>query len=230
MDGLIGGTMTRSLDMGVYPVSIGSHKIFINNRPNLDRGSFMPRPKAVIVVGLGEEGKWRASDLARSVSQAVVAWAQRLAESSRHPKAFELAATLIGSGGTGVNAADAARLVAQGVYNANMLLRGDDGDGAWPLASHLHFVELYLDRATEAWRALRMQAEATPGRYAIDDAVTPGTGPLRRQPDSGYRGAEFDFISVEAKEDKDGTHLCRTRWTQGARAAKSVGSARRASY
>jgi len=219
MDGLIGGTMKRSLDMGAYPISIGSHKIFINTRPNLERGSFMPRPKAVIVVGLGEEGKLRAADLAHSVSQAVVGWAQRLAEGSRQPpRSFELAATLIGSGGTGVNAADAARLVAEGVYEANLLLRGEDA-GAWPHASHLHFVELYLDRATEAWRALRMQAQATPGRYAIDDSVMPGIGPLRRPPDSGYRGAEFDFISVEAREDKDGTPL--VSYTLDTRRARS---------
>ena len=219
MDALIGGTMTQSLDMGAYPISIDSHKIFINTRPNLERGSFMPRPKAVIVVGLGEEGKLRASDIAHSVCQAVVAWAQRLAEGSRPSRSFELAATLIGSGGTGVNAADAARLVAEGVYDANMLLQGEDGKDAWPHVSHLHFVELYLDRATEAWRALRLQAAATPGRYALDDTITPGIGPLRRPSDSGYRGAEFDFISVEAKQDKDGTPL--VSYTLDTRRARS---------
>ncbi len=41
----------------------------------------------------------------------------------------------------------------------------------------------------------------------IDGAVRLGTGPLDRPPDSGYRGAEFDFISVEAKPDKDGTPM-----------------------
>ena len=48
MDGLIGGTMARSLAMGVYPVAIESHQIFINTRPNLERGTFLPRPKAVM--------------------------------------------------------------------------------------------------------------------------------------------------------------------------------------
>jgi hypothetical protein len=47
----------------------------------------------------------------------------------------------------------------------------------------------------------------TPGRYEIGDEVKPGTGPLARTADSGYRGAAFDFISVEAKPDKDGTPL-----------------------
>ena len=120
MDGLIGGAMKRSLDMGVYPLSIGSHQIFINTRPNLERGLFMPRPKAVIIVGLGEEGKLRAADLAQSVRQAVIAWAQRLAEHKKHgPRFFTLASTLIGSGGTGVTAGEAARLIAQGVSEAN---------------------------------------------------------------------------------------------------------------
>ena len=40
----------------------------------------MARPLAVIVVGLGEEGKLRAVDLVYTVRQAVIAYAQRLAE------------------------------------------------------------------------------------------------------------------------------------------------------
>jgi CHAT domain-containing protein len=209
MDRLIGGAMTHSLAMGVYPVAAGSHQIFINSRPNLERGSFMPRPQAVIIVGLGEEGKLRSADLVGSVRQAVIAWAQRIAENRKDaPKVFELSATLLGSGGAGVTAADAARLVAQGVYEANQLLQNDAGDQrSWPRVSHLQLVELYLDRATDAWRALRMQAAATPGRVLIDEAVKGGTGPLDRPPDSGYRGAEFDFISVEAKPDKDGAPM-----------------------
>src|SRR3954467_980372 len=46
---------------------------------------------------------------------------------------------------------------------------------------------------------------ATPGRYDIGDFVEIGTGPLQRPPDSGYRGADYDFITVETKADKDGT-------------------------
>ena len=209
MDRLIGGAMTHSLEMGVYPVAPGTHQVFINSRPNLERGSFMPRPQAVIIIGLGEEGKLRPAELVLSVRQGVIAWAQRLAERRKDaPRAFKLSATLLGSGGTGITSGDAARLVAQGVYEANQLLQSEVGDERiWPRVNHLQFVELYQDRAVEAWRALRMQASATPGRYAIDEAVKPGTGPLARPADSGYRGAAFDFISVEAKPDKDGTPM-----------------------
>ncbi len=202
MDRLIGGAMGHSLEVGNYPFLIGSHQIFINARPNLERGSFLPRPKAVIVVGLGEEGKLQAAGLAHTVRQAVIGWAQRLAENSKHaPAFFELATTLIGSGGTGVTPGEAACLIAQGVHDANVLLKDEHRrDGKWPRVSHLHFIELYLDRATEAWRSLRMQEAATPGRYGIDDAVAVGTGPLQRPPDSGYRGADYDFITVETKQ------------------------------
>ena len=40
----------------------------------------MARPLAVVVAGLGEEGKLRAVDLVYTVRQAVIAYAQRLAE------------------------------------------------------------------------------------------------------------------------------------------------------
>ena len=74
----------------------------------------MARPLAVIVAGLGEEGKLRAVDLVYTVRQAVIAYAQRLAEGESPPAEFELAATLIGSGGTGISAGSSAQMVAQG--------------------------------------------------------------------------------------------------------------------
>lgn len=209
MNRLIGGAMQHSLQVGVYPSTVGSNQIFINTRPDFERGAFMPRPKAVIVVGLGEEGKLQSADLAQTVRQAVIAWAQRLAETTkRGPAFFELCTTLIGSGGAGVSAGEAARLIAQGVYHANTLLR-DEQKGArrWPQVGHLQFIELYLDRATEAWRALRMQEAATPGRFEMSDPVKTGIGPLQRPPDSGYRGADYDFITVETNQEKDGEPL-----------------------
>jgi hypothetical protein len=64
------------------------------------------------------------------------------------------------------------------VYDANALLRNAHGkDSGWPGVSDLRLIELYLDRATDAWRSLRMQAAATPGRYEIETAVKPGIGP-----------------------------------------------------
>ena len=206
MDRLIGGAMSHALRSGVYPSSVGSNQIFINNRPDLERGTFLPRPKAVVVVGLGEEGKLQALNLVSTVRQAVIAWSQRLAEDKTHrTDRFALATTLIGSGGTGVTAGEAARLIAQGVSEANTILSDEHGpDGTWPRVSHLHFIELYLDRAADAWRSLRMQEASKPGQYDIVDRVMSGTGPLQRPPDSGYRGTNYDFVTIETKSETGG--------------------------
>jgi hypothetical protein len=125
-----------------------------------------------------------------------------LAENKNVSPSFQLAATLIGSGGTGVSAGEAARLVAQGVSDANELLNDGPDDSRWPRVSELRLIELYLDRATEAWRSLRLQEKATPGRYEIADAVKIGDGALQRPADSGYRGADYDFIAVETKKEQ----------------------------
>lgn len=228
MNRLVDGMMERSLTKGVYPLEIGTQQIFLNSQPDLARGSFLPRPKAVIVVGLGDEGRLRAPDLVRTVRQAVIAWAQRIAEDQKRPPAtFVLAATLVGSGGAGVTPGDAARFVAQGVYEANVLLREDDrGRRRLPIVEHLRLIELYLDRAAEAWRALKMQADATRERYQVRDAVVPGIGPMLRQADSGYRGAEFDFISAQTRRDKDGSQII--SYTLDTRRARSEVRAQRA--
>jgi len=207
MNDLTGGAMKLSLALGVYPLVPGSHEIFLNTKPNPDSVKRIPRPKAVIVVGLGEEGRLSAVDLARSVRQAVIAWAQRTVEQDkRAPAMFNLSTTLLGSGGIGITAAEAAQRVAQGVYEANKLLgaQGKNDDKNYPRVGELRMVEVYLDRATEAWRALNMQAAATPGRYKILDEVKIGTGALARPPDGGYRGAEYDFITARAVHDEDG--------------------------
>ena len=80
MNTLIGGAMEQSLEMGLYPLGPGTHQIFVNTQLDPESPRRMPRPKAVIVVGLGEEGKLNAADLVHTVRQAVIAWAQRSSE------------------------------------------------------------------------------------------------------------------------------------------------------
>ncbi len=126
------------------------------------------------------------------------------------PALFEIAATLIGSGGTGITVGQSAQLVAQGVREADDRLREanenetkerEGGDRKrpvrrWPRVGHLYLVELYLDRATEAWRSLQVQDTAAPGRYAVTDVIRFGTGALRRPLDATYRGVDYDFITA----------------------------------
>jgi len=200
LDKLLKGVMTKSLAAGLYPDIPGTHQVFVNTGAKSDDPTRLPRPQAAIVVGLGAEGKLTAETLVLAIRQAIVAWSQRLAEMGGAPNVFELASTLIGSGGIGITAGQSARLIAQGVREANDRL----AESGWPLVDHLLLVELYLDRASDVWRALQVQAAAAPAEYDMTEFVKPGVGALPRMLDSGYRGADYDFISALTEKDKDG--------------------------
>ncbi len=193
VDTLLGGAMSASLDAGKYPNAPGESRIFVNTGVNRDNPMQLPRPAAAIVVALGEEGKLRPAELALAVCRAVIGWSQRLEKSpGGAPAAFEIASTLIGSGGVDVAVAQAALLIAQGVRDANVRL----AQSRSPVVGHLHVVELYLDRACEVWRALQAQAEASPDDFVVSATVRTGPGALARVLDSGYRGADYDFMSA----------------------------------
>ena len=205
MDGLVAGKMSDSLARGLYPVAPGSHQIFFNTRQRPDNPWQLPRPKAVIVAGLGEEGTLRAVDLVSTVRQAVIAWSHRLMEEGRAPELFSLATTLIGSGGVRMSVGESARLIAQGVREANERL-ATDGAKPWPQVDHVQMIELYLDRATEVWRSLQVLEDSAPGSYLVTDTIRQGSAGLPRVLDAGYRGADYDFISAvsDGTESPDG--------------------------
>ena len=145
-----------------------------------------------------------------TVRQAVIAWAQRVAEDGRAVDGLEVAATLMGSGGTGVSAADSARLIGTGCARGERAAEGGSrADYHWPGVTHLRFIELYLDRATEAWHALRMQQRVRPGRYVIDEFVVTAAGGLQRPLMSRYRGTDYALISIETTgASPEGERVC----------------------
>src|SRR5262249_50854383 len=101
LDRVLNGAMSSTLDLRAYPTDPGTSRIFVNQRV---RGfSQTPRPQAVIVVGLGQEGKLQSSQVVLSVRQAVISWSERSAELKRGAEPLTLAATLLGSGGTDVS-------------------------------------------------------------------------------------------------------------------------------
>jgi pimeloyl-ACP methyl ester carboxylesterase len=192
MDELIGKTMSQSLRMRRYPSALGSCQVFNNLQPAPDNPFVAPRPKAVVVVGLGEEGALRPPGLSLSVEQAVIAYSQVVAEGKEPTSSFELATTLLGSGGIGMAVGGSAHALAQGVRAANIKLL----EHGWPIVSTLEFVELYEDRAIEALRALHEEAERAPDRFSVEPALRKGTDPLRRPEHASYRGAVYDFVSA----------------------------------
>jgi len=193
IDGLVGGAMGAALAAGLYPDTPGAHQVFLNHRRDANNPWRVPAPESTIVIGLGDEGKLRETDLVLSVRQGVLAWAQRVSEQpGGAASSFELAATLMGSGGVRITAGSAARAIAQGVREANERL----AINGWPKVSHLILVELFLERASDAWRGLQLLASAGAGRFETAPTVVSGIGALRRQIDSGYRGTDYDLISA----------------------------------
>ena len=195
IDNVLNRAMSASLHRGLYATGPGTFQIFRNLSDDPKR--LMPLPAAVIVAGLGPEGELRGSDLVDTVRQAVIGWSQRLTERSPVVTGFALATTLLGSGGSGITPGQAAQLIAQGVREANeQIAEKDPADAQWPRVDQLKIIELYLDRASDAWNALQTLAISAPGSYAIAPTIAREAGALRRPPEAGYRGADYDFISA----------------------------------
>jgi hypothetical protein len=205
---LLAGALQRSLDLQVYPEVPGACEIFINASAGaLDNPWRMPRPEAAIVAGLGEEGKLQGRDLAMTVRQGTLAWAQRMAE--RHPgrSSFELAATLLGSGGQGMHTGQSAQMIVQGLRDANERLRQMNARAdstALPVVGKLKIVELFQSRALEAWSALRVMQAATPAFLRLGERLGQLHGGLRRPLDSGYRGVNYDLVTATTATDRWG--------------------------
>jgi len=197
----IGHTMSQMLSMGQYPSELGQYHVF-ENRHKVDPNNPLqpPKPRAAIVIGLGSEGNLKGAELIAGVRQGVLAWAQRLVEKEPDASAFELAATLLGSGGTGISAGQSAQLIAQGVREANQLLT----DKEWPTVSRLQLIELYQDRAVEAWRQLKALTDGGRAQYTIEPQVQLGQGRLTRPPELSYRGSAYDFISAVSQPNRAG--------------------------
>ena len=195
VDRMVGGTLQAALAAGLYPAAVGTHQVFTNTRTDPDNPWREPRPHSVLVVGLGDEGELREAELAISVRQGVLSWAQRQAEKRGTAAAPRLAATLLGSGGLGISAGAAARAIARGVADANQRALA----AGWPAVQRLTLVELYLDRATDAWNGLHLLAEVHKDKFTLLPEIETGIGPLRRQPDSGYRGALYDLIRATTR-------------------------------
>ncbi|SAL34219.1 CHAT domain protein [Caballeronia choica] len=223
MNKLLGERLSKALNVGRYPEAVGTQQIFINGCVNPHNPFLTSQPSAVIVVGLGEEGKLGAEGMIRTVRQGVIAWCQRVEEQQPDSKReLHLTATLLASGGMSVTPGDAAQGVVRGVCEANKRLALNDS----PHVGSLDLIEIYLDRATEAWLAVKALPPMPGARLAIGDVITPGVGGLRRPLDSNYRSAGYDIINVTSRRDEYGrtgiVYAMDTRRARGELRPKSI--------
>ncbi|MEJ8860007.1 CHAT domain-containing protein [Variovorax robiniae] len=189
---LLGGSMDKALRTGAYPSNIGAAQVFNNTYRRPDDPSLLPRPSAVVVVGLGEEGELNLTALSDTVRLGVLAYAQRVAEQRDAGTVFDLSAVLMGSGGSSMPVATSAQAIALGVQQANQRLAAV----GWPQVRALQLVDRYLDRAADALQALRSLSSALAQDLDLAPLIRRGAGALRRLPEAGYRGVDYDFIAV----------------------------------
>lgn len=195
VDGMVNERMSKALRAGIYPERVGSYQIFENGQHigfRRQKPRFIPRPRAAIVVGLGEEGKLSAQHLSYTLRIGILAYAERLAESASKIETFKIAATLVGSGGFGITIGNAVLALVQAITDANQKLK----ETGWPRVSDLEIVEMYLDRATDAWRVLTAYASTNSDRLVVEKNLIEGEGRKLRPLDASYRGTAYDFISA----------------------------------
>ena len=206
VDRLLDGALSTALQAGVYPQQAGRHQVFLNHRLPADNPWQAPRPEAVVVIGLGPEGSLRPAALTGAVRDGVVAWALRLAEREDAPAHFALSATLLGSGGLNIDAGPCAQLIAQGVREAaeRLATLSHPRRAPWPRPQRLVLVDLYLDRANEAWQALATLQHSRPQDFELEPAIHRTGSALDRPLDAGYRGADYDLVTATAQRDASG--------------------------
>jgi len=212
LDSHMGGTMRRSLQQGLYPTTVGTQQVFKSRAADSLNPWRGPRPEAVIVAGLGREGGLRMQDIVQAVRQAVIVWAEARRESAPSAATFEIASTLVGSGGVGIDVGVSAEAIIQGVLDANGAL----AERKWPEVGRLTLVERYLDRATDAFRALQERALAT-DRFDVEDTVHTGNGGLARPLTARYRGAGYDLLTASTIREESSLAIAYTLATSRTR-------------
>ena len=108
-----------------------------------------------------------------------------------------MTSTLMGSGSAAFSPADSARALAIGLRQANRRL----AQVGWPVIERLALVELYADRAVDAWYGLNVLTQSAPGDFHLAPTIETGTGPLRRPLATAYRGTDADLLSVSVAGD-----------------------------
>ena len=160
MNELIGGAMAASLAKGQYPDAPESHQAFTNTRAAPDDPRQLPRPEAVVIVGLGER---EVAAISPQRSNVVSSRKQRVSERASLVTP-ELAATLTAARhryeSRSVRSADRPGVEKRTTpcleqRRGFRVTRATDMAACRPPVAD----RTVLNRAAEAWRALQMTAD-----------------------------------------------------------------------
>ena len=159
LDSYLNGVLRERHALNLYPGDVGTHEIIL---------SWTTSPKGAVVVGLGELGELNAYKLELSVTQGVSKFLLRLRElEASNPKAYQtifkngigISALIVGCGFGGLSIDSSLRAIVMGVKKANENIKALNNPYLKKIEA-LEFVELYEDRALQAFYSLkRMEAD-----------------------------------------------------------------------
>ncbi|MBB1286914.1 CHAT domain-containing protein [Flavisolibacter sp. BT320] len=154
LDMNFGGVLREKHALNLYPGREGTNEVLL---------SYQTCPKGAIVVGLGEPGELNGYKLEQSIAQGISRYLLELREFEQiNPQAFAdlfrkgigLSTVIVGAGYGGLSIENSIKSIILGVQKANEgVLRLNN-----PLVktiSHIEFVELYEDRALQAFYTVK---------------------------------------------------------------------------
>ncbi len=195
VDGLVDQALSRRYHVGRYPGKPGTVAVALASRNGVQQALGIQH--GAIVVGLGRWGELTPTVLTHTVQQGVMEYVLQRVQGAGRPVEHEgdaewtIHSLLIGSN-TAANIAveDSVNAVVRGVVLANRALRKQAA--SLPRIAHVQFVELYLDVAADAAKALRRVTGGIEKDLQADVVVSPrlekGVGGQMRLTPSGARG------------------------------------------
>jgi len=154
LDGVLDGALKRSLDMGLYPGRLNTHRVFFNDDP-------LAKPGGALVVGLGQVGELTPGLLQAGVTDTLLEYALQVSQwpDSRFgepgaPRNASVTCLLIGTSAGGMTTSDSLEAILRGATAANQRLMQSHLDNRVTI-DQLEFLELYEDLALVAVDALR---------------------------------------------------------------------------
>lgn len=182
LDERLGHALSRRLQLGLYPGPMGSHALFFNEQPEA-------RPAGALVIGLGQVGELSPGLLAKSVRDAMLDYALRIAQwpdprfgPPGSVRSAALTCLLVGTGAGGMTPRDSVEAILRGAVAANDKLVMAELEGQ-VIIDKIEFLELYEDVAIAAAEAL--DSVLRDGELAMrvawpEATIKAGQGPLSR--------------------------------------------------
>jgi len=153
LDERLGRALSTRLHLGLYPGQLGSHALFF--APSADS-----KPGGAVVIGLGQVGELSPGLLAKSVGNAMLDYALRIAQwpndrfgPGDRVRSVALTCLLVGTGAGGVTVRDSVEAILRGAAAANDKLVAAEMEGQ-VIIDRVEFLELYQDVAIAAAEAL----------------------------------------------------------------------------